>query len=72
MSLRILWLCQGFLKNEGVDRDIVGDVGFLSTDDSTSDLEDFVLDIIESDLLVFAFCENTKEILLKVFLMSSD
>ena len=61
-----------FEKPQGIDRDIVWYVRLLRADDSTSDLENFVLDVIENQFLVFAFRNFTKEILPELLLMCSD
>ena len=59
-------------KNQWIDRDIVGNVRLIRTDDSTSDLENFVLDIVKNEFLVLAFRNFTKEILLELLFMCSN
>ena len=46
---------------------MVRKVWFLGADDGTSDLEEFVLDIVQDQFLVLALCGFTKEILLERF-----
>ena len=60
------------MKSEGIDRDIVWDVGLMRADDSTGNLEDLVLDVVEDQFFVLALRHFTKEVLLKLFFVSSN
>ena len=49
------------MKNERIDRDIVWNVGLMRADDSTGNLEDFILNVVQDQFLVLAFCRFTNE-----------
>ena len=60
------------MENQRVDSDIGWNVRFLRADDRTGDFEDLVLNVVQDQLFVLAFCGFSKEILLKRFLVCAD